>query len=319
MSFDLVTLGEALVQLNAQQTGPLRHVHSFEKHAAGSEFNVAVAAARLGLNTAWLGKVGRDEFGKFVLACARAEGVDTSAVAYDDDAPTGLFLVQRGYPLGRSSSIYYRRGSAGSKMSPSDLLLLAEHVSNARIFHFSGVSLAVSSELKEACWAAVHAARAGGVAKISFDVNFRHKLWDAKLAAAEVTEVLKIADLVFCGLHDAQLLFDARSAKEGVEILRSLGPEHAVVTMGPEGALMSVGEAEFSSSPPQVPVVDSTGAGDAFAAAVLVGLANGWSPEKYLALASIVGASVCTVVGDYEGVPYLSELEDIAGGTWVAR
>ncbi|MGH2787794.1 MAG: sugar kinase [Actinomycetota bacterium] len=316
MSFDLVTLGEALVQLNAQQTGPLRHVHSFEKHAAGSEFNVAVAAARLGLKTAWLGKVGRDEFGRFVLACARAEGVDTSAVAYDGDAPTGLFLVQRGYPLGRSSSIYYRRGSAGSKMSPSDVR--AEHVSNARIFHFSGISLAVSSALKEACWAAVDAARAGGV-KISFDVNFRHKLWDEEAAAAEVTRVLKIADVVFCGLHDAQLLFDARSAQQGVEILRSLGPEHAVVTMGPEGALMSVGDAEFSSSPRQVPVVDSTGAGDAFAAAVLVGLANGWAPEKSLALASIVGASVCTVVGDYEGVPYLSELEDIAGGTWVAR
>lgn len=82
---------------------------------------------------------------------------------------------------------------------------------------------------------------------------------------------------------------------------------------------MSVGDAEFSSSPPQVPVVDSTGAGDAFAAAVLVGLANGWSPEKSLALASIVGASVCTVAGDYEGVPHLSELEEIAGGTWVPR
>jgi 2-dehydro-3-deoxygluconokinase len=316
MSFDIVTLGEALVQLNAQQTGPLRHVHSFEKHAAGSEFNVAVAAARLGLKAAWLGKVGRDEFGKFVLACAQAEGVDTSAVAFDGDAPTGMFLIQRGYPLGGSSSIYYRKGSAGSKMSPSDLR--AEHVSNARFFHFSGISLAVSSALNEACWAAVHAARAGGV-KISFDVNFRHKLWDEKAAAAEVTEVLKIADIVFCGLHDAQLLFDARSAQQGVEILRSLGPEQAVVTMGPEGALMSVGDSEFSSSPLQVPVVDSTGAGDAFAAAVLVGLANGWSPEKSLDLASIVGASVCGVVGDYEGVPYLSELEDIAGGTWVAR
>ena len=316
MSFDLVTLGEALVQLNGQQTGPLRHVHSFEKHAAGSEFNVAVAATRLGLKTAWLGKVGNDEFGKFVLACARAESVDTSAVAYDDDAPTGLFLVQRGYPLGRSSSVYYRRGSAGSRMSPSDLR--TEFVSSARMFHFSGISLAVSSVLKDACWAAVEAARAGGV-KISFDVNFRHKLWDEDVAAAEVTQVLKVADVVFCGLHDAQVLFDARSVEEGVEILRSLGPDHAVMTMGSEGALMSVGDAEFSSPPVRVPVVDSTGAGDAFAAAVLVGLANGWSPEKYLSLASIVGASVCSVVGDYEGVPHLSELEDIAGGTWVAR
>jgi sugar/nucleoside kinase (ribokinase family) len=316
MSLDLVTLGEALVQLNAQQTGPLRHVHSFEKHAAGSEFNVAVAAARLGLKTAWLGKVGRDEFGQFIVACARAEGVDISGVAYDGDAPTGLFLVQRGYPLGGSSSIYYRRGSAGSRMSPSDLT--TEHVSSARIFHFSGISLAVSATLKDACRAALDTARAGGV-KISFDVNFRRKLWDEEVASAEIIQVLEIADVVFCSFHDAQLLFDARSAREGVEILRSLGPEHAVVTMGQEGALMSIGDAEFSSSPLNVPVVDATGAGDAFAGAVLVGLANGWSPDKFLELASIVGASVCTVAGDYEGVPHLSELEDIAGGTWVPR
>ncbi|MGH2756392.1 MAG: PfkB family carbohydrate kinase, partial [Actinomycetota bacterium] len=65
-SLDLVTLGEAMVQLNATTPGPLRHVRTFEMHAAGSELNCAIAASRLGLEAGWIGKLGNDEMGAFI-------------------------------------------------------------------------------------------------------------------------------------------------------------------------------------------------------------------------------------------------------------
>jgi sugar/nucleoside kinase (ribokinase family) len=314
---DLVTLGEALVQLNATSTGPLRHVHWFEKHAAGSELNTAIAAARLGLRAGWIGKLGHDEFGEFVLACARAEGVDVSGVVTSAAGPTGLFFVQRGFPWpGSSSSIYYRHGSAGSLLEAGELDV--DHLSSARALHFTGISLAVSPQLRAACWEALETVRGSG-GLVSFDVNFRRKLWDADAARPEIEAVLPHVDVVFCGLADATTLFDAASTEEALQALRARGPSRVVVTNGPDSALLAVGDRVVRGTTVPVPVVDSTGAGDALAATVLAGLLRGWDPEETIRRACIVGSMVCAVLGDYEGVPSSEQLAAIQGATWVAR
>jgi 2-dehydro-3-deoxygluconokinase len=316
-SLDLITLGEALVQMNAATTGRIRHVQMFEKHAAGSELNTAIAGARLGLATGWIGRLGADELGEFLLASLRAEGVDTSAIVFDNSAPTGMFLVQRGYPLpGDSSSIYYRVDSAGSRFYVEDLDV--DYLGRARALHLSGVSLAVSASLREACFEAMETAKASD-ALISFDVNFRYKLWDVREARPHLERALRCADLVFCGLKDAERIFGASAEEQALEAVSAFGPSQVVLAMGARGALLSVDGSCYRAVPPDIQVIDATGAGDALAATVLSGRLKGWDPQVTLDRACTIGSMVCSVSGDYEGVPTLAELERVMDGSWVAR
>ncbi len=316
-AFDLITLGEGMAQLSAQTTGPLRHVPGYEAHAAGSELNVAIGAARLGLRVGWISRVGADGFGDLLLAAARAELVDTSQVVRGEDEPTGVFFVQRGYSDGQSSSIYYRAGSAGSLLSAADVD--PDYVARAAIFHTSGISLAASPELNAAALAATAAAAAAG-ARRSFDVNFRAKLWSADDARPVLERALAGSEIAFCSLADARAVWEVPDAEAALELVASFGPAHVVVSCGAEGAIMAGPDGALVRSaafPTQV--VDPTGAGDAFCAAVLTGLSRDWPAETTLQRACLVGSMVCGVVGDNEGIPSLHDLELTATNSWVHR
>ncbi|WP_243678343.1 PfkB family carbohydrate kinase [Vulcanisaeta distributa] len=117
---EVVALGEPLVQFNAVTDGPLRHVTYFEKHATGTEANVCVALVRLGVSCGLITRLGADEFGLFIYNWLRGgEGVDVSHIKFDPERPTGIYFVQRNYPIpGVSDVLYYRRGgSAASALS----------------------------------------------------------------------------------------------------------------------------------------------------------------------------------------------------------
>lgn len=113
---EVVALGEPLVQFNAVTDGPLRHVTYFEKHATGTEANVCVALVRLGVSCGLITRLGADEFGLFIYNWLRGgEGVDVSHVKFDTERPTGIYFVQRNYPIpGVSDVLYYRRGGSAA-------------------------------------------------------------------------------------------------------------------------------------------------------------------------------------------------------------
>jgi sugar/nucleoside kinase (ribokinase family) len=315
---DLITLGEGMVEFGAGTRGPLRRVRTYDVHAAGSELNVAIGAARLGLNVGWISRVGADEFGELLVAAARADGVDTSRVVRAEDDPTGIFVVQRGYPVdGQSSIMYYRAGSAGSRLAPAELD--AGYLRRAAVFHTTGISLAVSPELAAAAGAAAAVAAEGG-ARRSFDVNYRAKLWTADAARPRVEAALTESEIAFCSLEDARTLWAVDDAETALELLASFGAEHAVVSCGADGAVM-VGPDGAVVRAPAIPanVVDPTGAGDALCAAVLTGLTRGWPAELTLQRACLVGSIVSGLAGDNDGIPTLDELERIASSSWVYR
>src|SRR4051812_41733953 len=110
VTLDLVTLGETMVLLLAEQPGPMREATTFRRHIAGAESNVAIGMARLGHSTGWMSRLGNDEFGKAVLVRIRGEGVDTSHVSIDSHAPTGVVIRER-REVGPIEQVYYRRGS----------------------------------------------------------------------------------------------------------------------------------------------------------------------------------------------------------------
>jgi sugar/nucleoside kinase (ribokinase family) len=307
---ELVTLGELLVQFAPGRPGALRYVSSFEKHAAGAEANVAIAARRAGASTGWIGRLGSDEFGQFGLRILRGEGVDCSRVVFDPDHPTAVYFTQRGYPLpGKTAAFYYRSGSAGAHLSPEDLD--APYIQRARALHFSGITLAISESARETAFEAARIARAAG-RLVSFDINLRLKLWSAKEARPVLERALAASEFAFSSIGDYRAVWDPDSTPEAAaRALASLGPRLAIVTCDADGAAAFDGERAWVAPAPHVKVVDSTGAGDALAGGFLGGHLRGAGFEEALERACVMAAQGCTQLGDFEGVPTAEELESV--------
>ena len=170
---DVTALGEPLVQFNPLEEGPLKHAPLYEKHAAGSEANVIIGVSRLGFKTAYLTKLGHDEFSKFILATLKGEGVDVSGIKQIEGKNCAVFFVQRGYPIpGRSDVIYYRSDSAARYFSPEDLD--SKLISNSRILHISGITPALSNSCREATMEAIRIARGHNVKIFSIRITGRN-------------------------------------------------------------------------------------------------------------------------------------------------
>ena len=304
---DVVCMGEVMVEFNAITRGPLRHVTVFEKHAAGAEGNVAIGIARLGQSSGIITKVGKDEFGQFLLATLKSENVDTSHVITDIDSPTAIFFIQRGYPIpNMSSSVYYRHNSAGSKMSVADID--PDYVASAKIFHITGITPALSSTAEEATKFAVKAAKESRV-EVSLDTNIRLKLWSQESARKTLLPLCKMADIVFTSRPDAEIILRENDPALIAKRLHEAGVGTVVLKLGDEGALTSA-HGEIASVP-MIPtsVEDPTGAGDSFAAAFLATRLKGWKLKDCLRAASATAALAVTVRGDFESLPDMNALE----------
>ena len=197
----VITLGETMALMDQQGIGDLFHSPSFTLSIGGAESNVAIALARLGIPVRWIGRVGADGFGALIARELRAEGVDARIIE-DDAAATGLMVKERG--TGELIRVrYYRDGSAGSRLRSRDLA--ASDLAGAGILHVTGITVAVSDSARLAVRAAIDAARVAGVA-VSFDVNYRSRLWRDRDAAAILTEFARLADVLFVSSEEAGLL-----------------------------------------------------------------------------------------------------------------
>jgi 2-dehydro-3-deoxygluconokinase len=305
---DVVTMGEVMVQFNACTNGPLRHVVYFEKHAAGAEANFAIGMTRLGFKVGFITRVSNDEFGKYVLSLLRGEGLDVSKVKVDPEAKNGVYFIQRNYPIpGRSSVIYYRKGSAASRMSVEDID--PEYIRNAKLFHLTGITPALSRSCREASLKALDIASGSGV-KISIDTNIRLGLWSKEEAKETLLPMLKKANIVLIEPQDAEILLGKKEPKEIAEEILSMGAETVAVKLGAEGAAAYTCDEEVIKPAYKVPtIVDVIGAGDAFAAGFISSLLRGKSLEEALEIGNAAGALVVTVRGDFENMPSLEDIE----------
>ncbi|MEU8248095.1 sugar kinase [Nonomuraea sp. NPDC048916] len=301
---DLVTFGETMALFAARRTGPLRFARDFDLGLGGAESNVAIGVARLGHSTAWTGRVGADEFGDLIRATLMGEGVLTRAIA-DPEAPTGLMIKGR-----RTADLidvrYYRKDSAGSRLSPGDLD--PDLIRSARVLHVSAITPALSASARDAVRHAIGEARAAGV-PVSLDINYRRRLWSPAEAGAWLRETVGDVDVLFATEAEGRLIADAGEAADLAKALASLGPRHVLVKFGARGALeLSDGEIR-RAEPYQVTEVDPVGAGDAFAAGWLADWLAGASPERRLRTACAAGAFAVTSQGDWESLPHRADLE----------
>lgn len=300
---EVITLGETMAVLAPAHPGRLRHSAQLSLHVGGAESNVAVSLARLGVPSGWVSALGNDELGELVLARLRGEGVDCSRVSRCE-APTGLYLRDETGP-GFVRAFYYRSGSAASTMGPGQLD--DAYFAGARVLHISGITLALSASCRALVHQAVAAAHAHGVV-VSFDVNFRAKLWTAVQARAAIEALLPQVDLLFVGDDEAQRLWHA--CDHGLmRRLSAGGPREVVLKRGAHGAVaLADGELHHRRAF-EVPLVDAVGAGDAFAAGYLAAMLWSCPPGQRLRYANAMGAYCVMSRGDCENAPSRAELD----------
>ncbi|WP_245645464.1 sugar kinase [Pseudonocardia acaciae] len=311
----VVTLGETMALMTAEQVGPLRHARSLRLTIAGAESNLAIGVRRLGVPAAWLGRVGDDEFGELIRGTVAGQRVVTSAIV-DPDAPTGLMIKERRTGT-RTRVRYYRSGSAGSRLAPADL----DHapIADAQVLHVTGITPALSPTARDTVFAAIELAREHHV-PVSVDLNYRQALWAPDQARAVFRDLAGRADILLATEDEGRLVADAEEPARLAADLAALGPAEVLVKLGERGAAAHIDGRPYPVPPRPVAVLDPVGAGDAFAAGYLASRCRGADAPARLDAAATTGAFAVTVAGDWEGAPTMAELDLLDGaGDAVSR
>lgn len=299
---DVVTLGESMAVLYPPEPVPLEGAASLRLDIGGAESNTAIWLSRLGHSARWISRVGDDPFGARMRAVLEGQGVDTGFVAVDPGAPTGVFF-REWLPDGARRVYYYRAGSAASRMGPDDLR--PEAFAGARIVHLTGITPALSPSCAAAALRAAELARAAG-AQVSFDPNYRARLWSTDQARSALRPLLAMADIVLMGHEDALAVVGTDEPEAALAEVAALGPRVVVCKQAERGACALVaGRHIRTPARPAARVLDPVGAGDAFDAGFLAGLLRGLAPEEALDLGARLGAAAVAALGDYAGTPDL--------------
>jgi 2-dehydro-3-deoxygluconokinase len=272
---DMVSLGEPLYEFSQIRGQDKKYLQGF----GGDTSNAAIAAARQGAAVAYVTRLGDDEFGKQFLALWREERLDTSGVSIDREAHTGVYFIHYG-PQGHVFS-YLRAGSAASRMRPEHLPL--DLVRDAKFFHTSAISQAISASACDTVFAAIDAAKSAGV-KFAYDSNLRLRLWPLPRAKAVITATIPLADYFLPSLDDVKVLCGLEQPDAIVDWSHRLGARYVALKLGADGALASDGTRRERIPPHAVDCVDATGAGDCFAGSLLARLSLGddfWRAVRY--------------------------------------
>jgi len=269
--FDLTTLGEIMLRYSVPAGQRLEEMQQLEAHPGGAEGNVCSALAGLGRRCAWVGGLPDNPLGKMIVRRLRAAGIDTAAVVLAREARLGTYYVEFATPPRPIQVIYDRANSAAANMTPAEINWA--YLLDARIIHLTGITPALSESCRQVVREVVERAKMAQV-PISFDVNYRSKLWSEAEAAETLRPLIQGIELFICGRSDAQSLFGFKGEdRQVLDALQSLTQARRVVlTLGDAGAI-ALDEGRFlqqSAIPAQV--IDRLGAGDAFAS----GLLDGW-------------------------------------------
>ena len=305
---DVVTLGEAMALLIAEQPGPLEAVTSFIKRTAGAETNVAIGLARLGLRVGWASRLGRDAWGRYLRNEFEREGIDCSHVDWDEQARTGMMLKEHVLDGRDARTEYFRKGSAASRLTPADLDLA--WLTGARHLHATGVFAAVSADTDAAVAHAMQVVRAAG-RTVSFDTNLRPSLWPSHERMVErVNALAALADWVLPGVDEGRVLCGSADARTIAAFYLQRGARIVVVKLGAEGAWWqgADGTSGHVAAHPVERVVDTVGAGDAFAAGFVSAMLAGLPVPDAVRRAAWMGARAVQVRGDTEGLPTAAQL-----------
>lgn len=314
---DIVCLGEMLIDMFPAEIGRrLVEVSAFYPVPGGAPANVAVAARRLGAETAFIGKVGDDAFGRLLIDTLQAEGVETRAMRIDEEARTTMAFIAMPNP-NTAEWVFYRNPGADMMLRRHELdvdLLRA-----TKALHIGTISL-IAEPGRSATFRAVELAREAG-ALISLDINYRPSLWPKPEAAVNaIRSVIALAHVVKVNSNELVLLMGNDDPEAGSAALLRQGPRVCIVTMGEKGSFFRLGDETAFVPAFRVETVDAVGCGDAFMAGLLVRLVGGesgsWQERlsaaylrESLRYANAVGALTAQKKGVIPALPTAAEVE----------
>ncbi|MFE0266413.1 sugar kinase [Nocardiopsis alba] len=290
---DAVCVGECMALLVPEEAPPGR-APRFRAEVGGAEGNVAVHLARAGRRVEWHGPLGDDPFGDRIRERLTASGVVCRS-RIDPARPTGLYMKHPG-PEGTRMR-YWRRGSAASALGRDDAVAVRKAA--PRLVHTTGITAALSETADELVEELL--TDTSPTTLRSFDVNHRPALHDTPGRRRRLLDLARRADVVFCGLDEAQALWGI----ETIDGLRALIPEPQwlVVKQGATGATALRAGGSFFHPAPEVEVVEPVGAGDAFAAGFLHRLLDEAPPMECLAEGTALAGLVLGLEGDAPAPP----------------
>ncbi len=309
----IISLGEALIDLFAGKGVPLRELKPLQPSPGGAPANVAVALARLGVDVGFIGKVGDDDYGTFLIDLLAGEGVDVTHFTADPRAPTMLAVVAAPSPTEQHFAIYH---GTDTLLSPEELD--QAYIQSARCLVFGSVTLADASGP-----AALHAARWAREAgqHVIFDVNLRPALWpDLQVARSRIGEGLASSTVVKLNEVELEFLTGTADPAAGSQALLQQGVQLCCVSLGADGAYFNNGAASGHVPAFHVEAVDTTGSGDAFVAGLAFGLSKQDQPiaqlssadlHQMLRFANACGALAATSLGAMTALPALKDVEHL--------
>ena len=277
---DITTIGEVLIDLT--QTGCSEQgVPLFAAYPGGAPANVAVAAAKLGASTAFVGKTGQDEFGSYLRRVLAEHGVDVTGL-HTDRSPTSLAVVS--VSPGGERSFRFMRG-ADTNLSPDEID--EGWVDRSKVLHFGSVSLTAGMSRSATIFAARRAHKTGKL--VSYDPNYRPSLWRGREEAMQWLQIpLPLAGLVKMSQEELPLLTGSEDLERGSQILEDMGIRLVVVTLGDRGAFYRWRGRTGLVPGVDVEAVDTNGAGDTFLGALLYRLTRrGDSPLEGLTVSEL--------------------------------
>jgi len=316
---DIITIGEALIDFFSVQKGVLiENSTKFTAAPGGAPANVAVAVAKLGGSSGFIGKVGVDSFGKMIRNALEEAGVDLESFKMDTSVNTTLAFVstrENGEP---DFNFYRNHCGADIALRPDELD--EGYISEAKIFHFGSLNF-TNEPLKSATIRAVEIAL-GARRTVSFDPNLRPSLWDnLQTAKAEMKKGLEYADVVKLTEEELEFLTGTTHLLKGTNLILKFGPRLIVVTRGGRSSFLNNGMITCEVPAFEVDFVEATGAGDAFVGGMLVSILERINKElpiyelgedearEMLTFANACGALTITKKGVIPALPSLKEVK----------
>ena len=311
---DIVTVGEILIDLT--YSGRENLIPVYKANPGGAPANVAVAAARLGVDAAFIGKVGDDYYGGFLRQTLTENKVDVSGMLTDKSAPTTLAVVSVS-ETGERSFSFYRRNCADTLLESGEIS--EDLLGSTHFLHFGSVSLTDNPARSATLFAAKKAKELG--ATVTYDPNYRANLWSGEAVAVEqMKSVLDFVDILKISDEELPLLTGTDDPDEGTrQLFEKYNIPLILLTLGPDGAYYRRGEETGRADGFAVKVADTNGAGDTFFGAFLSRMAvlGVYRPENLSAeqlyesvrTANLAASLTTSRHGAIPAMPNLDELE----------
>jgi 5-dehydro-2-deoxygluconokinase len=308
MSFDVITTGRIGVDIYPLQSGVgLEKVETFRKFLGGSATNVAVAAAKYGLNAAVVTKVGSDPFGNFLIQELERLKVDTRFVGRHQDLKTPVVFCELFPP--DDFPIYFYREPKAPDMEVSESELDLQAISDAKVF-WSTVSGLSQEPSRSANLAALRVR--DKKAHTILDLDYRSVFWSSpELATEQIAKALPFVSVAIGNKQECQVAVGESDPFRAADALLERGIELAIVKQGPKGVLAKTKDETVEVPPHEVEVVNGLGAGDSFGGAICFGLIQNWPLEKVLRFANIAGAIVASRLECSTAMPSFEEVQEV--------